>query len=73
MLYSGRHSMALTRMYFETFGEPVPEQMVKRSARDGQIQELMGAVDDAIRNRMPLREFDTDFPEPPASDSRRTD
>jgi hypothetical protein len=49
MLYSGRHSMALSRAYSEMFG-PVPLEVVQAAGKAGRIQELMAAVDKAVRH-----------------------
>lgn len=63
MLYTGRHSLSLVRIYSETFGQPVPEASALKAARAGRAQDLMQAVDEAIKANEPIQDW-TPFERP---------
>ena len=70
MLYSGRHSEALVKLYFETFGVPVPEATGRKAAKAGQMQSLMAAVDEATSNNEPIQDWSVFETPPPGAASK---
>ena len=56
MLYSGRHSQALNRVYSEMFA-PVPSEVLQAAGRAGRMQALMAAVDEAVHEKQPIKDW----------------
>ena len=71
MFYSARHSLALTRTYFETFGARVPEPIGLAAAKAGRMQELMQVVDEAISSGAPVTDWSS-FETPSRASSMQT-
>ena len=57
MIYSGSHSLALSRLYFETFDVPVPLDIARCAAREGRMQDLMLAVQTALNTGVAIADW----------------
>lgn len=71
MLYSANHCIALASLYEEQFGQPVPEDTAKAAARNGMYQQMMRAIDQAIRTHQPISDWGY-FAKSLSSNSRQT-
>ena len=67
MLYSGSHAQALIRLYSAMFSEP-PELVMQAAGASGKIQPLLGAMDQAANDGVPIKDW-TPFETRPAKSS----
>ena len=56
MLYSGSHAQALIRLYSAMFSEP-PELVMQAAGASGKIQPLLGAMDQAANDGVPIKDW----------------
>ena len=57
MIFSARHYSALNRVYSETFGQQVPQEVARQAARTGKAPALMEALDNAIKFSDPILDW----------------
>ena len=67
MLYSGSHAQALIRLYSGMFSAP-PGAAMQAAGAAGQIQPLLGAMDQATKDGAPIKDW-TPFETRPAKSS----
>lgn len=49
ILYTGRHATALVARYDSMFPQPVPMDVAALAMRAGTLQDMMQAIDEAVR------------------------
>jgi hypothetical protein len=48
--YSGRHAIALSRVYSEMFDEEIPKEVLELASQNGRMQDLLKAIDEATHS-----------------------
>lgn len=66
MYFSARHYSALSRVYSEMFGQPVPSEVALAAARNGKAPDLMDALHQATQFQNPIRDW-TPYFRPPTT------
>lgn len=57
MYFSARHYSALIRVYYETFGHPVPEAVQKTVASNGNAPVLLQGLRESLEAKAPIRDW----------------
>lgn len=67
MYFSAKHYSALSRVYSEMFGQPVPLEVALAAARNGRAPDLMDALHHATHFHDPIRDWTPYFRPPQTS------